>query len=117
MHPDRRQHERIPQKIKFDVHSDELIHQAESVNLSLNGVYCKINEPIALMTRVKLTLSLPRETVPESAEKVKCRGVVVRANQTEKASNQCNGNHIAIFFDEIGDEEQNKLAVYLRRCH
>lgn len=117
MHSDRRQHERIPQKIKFDLHSDEMIHHAESVNLSLNGVYCKINEPVAFMSRVKLTLSLPTGTVPESAEKIECRGVVVRTDQIEKLSNQNGDNNMAIFFDEIGDKEQHKLAAYLNRHH
>ncbi len=117
MQSERRQHDRIFKTIKFNLHSDELIHQAESVNWSLNGVYCKINYPIALMTRVKLKFSLPTERAPELVEKIECYGVVVRTDKKEKPSNRNSSNNIAIFFDEIGDEEQHKLTAYLNQYH
>ncbi len=117
MHPNLRRHERITQKIKFDLYSDELLHQAESLNLSLNGVYCKVDKPIAFMTRVKLTLLLPDKTSSESVETFECHGVVVRTDQIENSSNKNDDNFIAIFFDKIEDEEQQKLANYLDCYH
>ncbi len=72
---------------------------------------------IFLSVRFRSTGLQTPERAPELVEKIECYGVVVRTDKKEKPSNRNSSNNIAIFFDEIGDEEQHKLTAYLNQYH
>lgn len=71
-------------------------------NLSRTGAYCRVDRPIAEMTRLLMVLDL-------EAEQVKCDGTVVRL---EPASDK-NGYHIAIFFNNISRADQEKIDLLI----
>ena len=84
--------------------------KAESVNLSANGVYCKIERPIPEMTRLKMVIVLPADG-QKSAEMglIECKGVIVRTNENHNSADPGKGNRMAVFFEEIDSEQQNRL--------
>lgn len=113
--PERRSHPRIPQKLHIDLHSDESEFQVESVNLSRNGVYCKVDHAIPFMANVKISMTLPENEnkTEHKSDKIQCGGVVVRVDE-HADSTDCNGGcRVAIFFYEIGEYEQQKLDAYI----
>lgn len=104
---ERRQYPRIETSIQMNLKADKRNVSAETINLSLNGVYCRVNRPIEMMTNLEIVLMLPHEGVPDDVMYVECEGVVVRDEK------KANGHHIAIFFNEIESNEKRKLAAYI----
>jgi hypothetical protein len=61
------------------------------------------------MTKLSIMLLLPVEFKTKTeAEKVQCKGVVVRAEPDPQK-----GYNIAIFFNEISQRNKNKISQYV----
>lgn len=71
-------------------------------NLSRTGAYCRVDRPIAEMTRLMVVLDL-------KAEQVTCDGTVVRLEPAPDKSSY----HIAIFFNNISREDQEKIDILI----
>ncbi len=86
----------------------------ETRNISSSGVYCRVNQPLPVMTKIELTLLLPQHTKNRiSSEKIKCGGVVVRSEpdileQADKAYQS-----VAIFFTDISKKNKEKISQYV----
>ena len=110
---EKRRHPRIQKKLRIDLHADESGFRAESVNLSRNGVYCKVDPAIPFMANVKISMALPENETERESNNIQCVGVVVRVDE-HVDSVDCNGGcRVAIFFNEIGEYEQQKLDAYI----
>ena len=110
---EKRRHPRIPKKLRFDVYADESELQVESINLSRNGVCCKIDHALPFMANVKIIMALPKSETEHAPDNIGCYGVVVRVDE-HADSTDCNGGcRVAIFFNEIGEYEQQKLDAYI----
>lgn len=106
---ERRRYPRINQNLRFDLFDDTSEIQAESINLSRNGVYCKLDHSIPFMTKVKIRLALPVNRSEQELKSIECNGVVVR-NDENPDDARC---RVAIFFNDIGSFEQRQLDAYL----
>ena len=104
---ERRRYPRIETRIPMNLVADKRNVSAETVNLSMSGVCCRVNRPIAMMTSLEIVLMLPDEGAPDDVMYVECEGIVVRDEKTE------NGHHISIFFNDIKRDEIRKLAAYI----
>ncbi len=104
---ERRQYPRIETSIQMNLKADKRNVSAETVNLSMSGVCCRVNRSIEMMTSLEIVLMLPYEGVPDDVMYVECEGIVVRNEKTD------NGHEIAIFFNEIERNEKLKLAAYI----
>lgn len=104
---ERRQYPRIETSIQMNLKADKCNVSAETINLSLSGVCCRVNRSIDVMTCLEIVLMLPHEGAPDDMMYVECEGIVVR---DEKSAN---GHHIAIFFNEIESNEKRKLSAYI----
>ena len=75
---ERRKHPRFAKAI--DVHlrppSREAL-VARSIDLSRNGAYCRVSEPIPVMTNLQVVFELPPGGRRKAADHVECQGVVV----------------------------------------
>jgi c-di-GMP-binding flagellar brake protein YcgR len=105
--PDKRRYPRIQTSIPMNLMADKRNVSAETLNLSINGVCCRVNRPIAMMTSLEVILMLPDEGSPDDLMYVECNGIVVRNEEKE------NGHHISIYFNEIELDEIQKLAAYI----
>ncbi len=106
---ERRRYPRINQNLRFDLFDETSEVQAESINLSRNGVYCKLDHSIPLMTNVKIKLTLPLSQFDRESKNIECNGVVVRNDESPDNAQ----SRIAIFFNDIGSYEQRQLDAYL----
>ena len=113
MPSERRRYQRIPKKLHFDLHADESEFRVESINLSRNGVYCKVDHAIPFMTNVKIFMTLPGNETKHESDKIQCVGVVVRVDEHADSADFNGGCRIAIFFNEIEEYEQQKLDAYI----
>ena len=71
-------------------------------NLSRSGAYCRVDRPIAEMTRLMVVLDL-------KPGRVKCDGTVVRLEPSPDKSSY----HVAIFFNNISREDQEKIDILI----
>ncbi|MDO9264645.1 MAG: PilZ domain-containing protein [Desulfosalsimonadaceae bacterium] len=104
---ERRRYPRIETCIPMNLVADRRNVSAETVNLSMSGICCRVDRPIEMMTCLEIVLMLPDEGAPDDVMYVECEGIVVRDEKT------ANGHHISIFFNKMERDEMRKLAVYI----
>ncbi len=83
---ERRASERADVRLSMRVEAAELMGTGkivtESQNVSASGVYCHASHYLAPLSKVQITLVLPRTPGAETAQDlVKCEGIVVRCAQ------------------------------------
>jgi hypothetical protein len=108
---ERREHPRIEQKLPIKVAADGYGFVTSTMNVSCVGAYCHINKYIPPFTKVAVKLSLPvATTAGKKNYTVECKGVLVRTEDEQKG-----GFNIAIFFNEINDDQKKKISQYLNQ--
>jgi hypothetical protein len=93
----------IPVKICQD--GGDLV--TETLNVSRSGAYCRVNQYIEPMTKLKihLLLSFPKSTT----KKISCEGVVVRS----ESSSDDGQYNIAVFFSDITKRDAECITDYV----
>jgi len=119
MPTDRRENPRLLKNLPFKVKFQGSDVAIESLDISCNGISCKVNEFIPEMTRLEIILILPSITdfegrVEFPAQEVNCEGVVVRVEE-EQALDETNFYNTAIYFDKINEEEKQKILGFVLR--
>ncbi len=108
---ERREYPRIEHKLPIKVAVDKYGFVTSTKNVSCLGAYCHITKYIPPFTKVAVKLSLPVATSHGKKNyTVECKGVLVRTEDEEKG-----GFNIAIFFNEIREEEKKKISHYLNQ--
>lgn len=84
----------------------------ETKNISASGAYCGIDQPIELMTKLKLTLlfSLPGPKT-KKIKKIDCEGVVVRKEKS--TADKKHPYRIAIFFSNLKNQDRKFLQSHI----
>ncbi len=98
---ERRRFHRIEADIPFSIdkgQGDKI--DAQTINLSKNGVLCRVEENIPMMTRLDVALFLPKE--------MHIQGVLVR-----KEKDPIQGYRMAIYFANIKPTDQKRLDEYV----
>ena len=91
---------------------DSITH---TLNISLSGVYCKVDKEIPLMSRVKLMLMIPDAGSERGAPKnVEVSGIVVRQHPVI-ADGTVKHYDIAIFFEDLSDKDKEVISGYITR--
>jgi len=107
LHLEKRRYPRIATSIPMNLVADKRNVVAETINLSMSGVYCRVDRPFEVMTCLEVVLLVPDKGAPDDVKYVECEGIVVRNEKTK------NGYHISLFFNEMAIDEMRKLADYL----
>jgi hypothetical protein len=86
---------------------------ASSINVSANGIYFCSDNYIEPLTRLEITLLLPRSDPhgPEAHE-VACQGVVVRIDPDKPVRDHTKYD-IACYFTEIAERDRDTLESYI----
>lgn len=84
----------------------------ETKNISANGAYCSVNQPIEPMTKMQLTLLLP---IPgqktKKIKRINCEGVVVRKEKNKEDKKF--PYQVGIFFNNIDSLDRKFLQSYV----
>ena len=85
----------------------------QTMDISTSGAYCRTAKPLPLMSKIAITLVIP-DTGKRKKEKksINCGGTVVRTHPVIVDGKTC-GYDVAIFFNELGDEDKHLLSEYL----
>lgn len=111
---ERREHPRTESMLPLKLSKKGLDVITEARNISCSGVYCQVNKPIPLMSKISLTLLLPISFGSKvSTAKIKCNGVVVRSEPAIMKEVDTAYQNIAIFFTDLCKKDKNKVARYV----
>lgn len=106
---ERRNYPRTVKKLPLTISYQQGIKViATTQNISCSGVYCCVNKPLPLMSKVKIIILLPI-----CNEKIKCSGVIVRSEPTILEQAETAYQNVAIYFTDISDKDKEKIAHYV----
>lgn len=108
---ERRKAKRIDARLAVTVLDGPAEATGHTLNISTNGVYFQSPHFIEPLTRVRLSLVVPRTEGKE--ENIDCDGVVVRVEPENKDSS-VDLYKIAVFFTYISKSSQNGLDRYIQ---
>ncbi len=105
---ERRLHPRIDHKLPLNLAVNGYDFSTSTHNISSVGAYCHLDKYMPPFTKISVKLSLPIKAKAGKNTIVECKGVVVRAEDEARG-----GFNLAIFFNEIRDEQRKKIARYV----
>jgi len=112
---DRRKAVRVPAKLAMEIRiSDTNTAKVQSINVSANGVYFSSDTYIPELTKLDITLDLPRGEDEARGDSVVCSGVVVRTDPGEEQASATE-YEIACYFTSIDPADQETLESYILR--
>ena len=108
---EKRRHPRLNQNIPLKIKLDQSDLATQTINISCTGVYCRIKQPLPLMTKLKVMLFLPLKLKnnKETIKEVSCQGVIVRI----EPDNNNGSYNAAIFFNQITESAKEKIAQFV----
>ena len=114
-HIERRKYPRAGGVKDLTVGAEPHVPSVQVINLSLSGLCFRMNHPIEFMTRLMMTLVLPRPHAsadrPLSSISVQCEGTVVRCDPV------CEDNQTryeaAVFFTHLDDTPRKAIEEYV----
>lgn len=117
MYTDRRQNPRLTRSVPIRVRLPGQDVTIESLDISCNGINCRVNSLIPEMTRLEIIMILPaagnfKDEIEYSSHQVKCEGVVVRVEE-ELSQDNTKTYNTAIYFDKIEEGEKQKLLSFV----
>ena len=112
--PEQRRHPRIDSRVQVVSGAEPAERlEMESLNMSLEGVYCTTNRYVPVMTRLRVTLQLPPLPGREAAtgHPIDAEAVVVRIEP--EAGGEKEKFHVALFFSKMESPDRIRLAEFL----
>ena len=106
------------EKISLKVKSGDIDIITKSLDISASGVYCKVENEIPLLSRIKVILILPKAkkgaSGADETAKIETDGVVVREHPV-LIDGKLAHYDVAIFFDNISVKDREILLGYINR--
>lgn len=103
---ERRRAPRIETRVPLTIAVPAGAVAAATRNLSSSGVYCEVDQAIALMTRVEAIVNLP-------GNPLRCQGVVVRCEPATERATTALRYRVAIFFTRITARDRRTIAHFV----
>ena len=104
---DRRKYQRVPVELVVSSSSSEgELLEMQTINLSLGGAYCRVNQDIPAMTKMEVRIQL-KLVEPTEDDWINAEAICVRSTKAE------HGYYIALYFSYLSDEDQKKLRRFL----
>ena len=89
---------------------DSITH---TLNISPSGVYCKVDKPLPLMSRMSLKLMIPDASKENgSVKELKVSGIVVRQHPV-MVEGDIKHYDVAIFFEDLSAKDKELIAYYI----
>ena len=107
---ERRKDARLFGSIPLKISGDDFDLMTETKNLSRSGAYCRVNQYIEPMTKLKVQFLLPfKHNDRTVTKKISCGAVIVRT-ESEPANG---GYNVAIFFNDIQARDVATLTEFV----
>jgi len=107
---ERRLHPRLDHKLPLNLAVNGYDFSTSTHNISCVGAYCHLDKYMPPFTKISVKLSMPHKGQAHKNTIVECKGVVVRSEDEVKG-----GFNIAIFFNEMRDEQRKKISAYIKQ--
>lgn len=107
---ERRQSARLVDSVTFKIAYKDYDIICDTLNLSSNGLLCRINQNIPAMTKIGLALILPAPNGTSHNQELRAKGVVVRSEKEPRGKLY----QLAIFFTEMTKTHRNQLQGYIQ---
>ena len=107
---EKRRHPRLESNIPVKISSDHGDILTETRNLSCSGAFCRVDQRLEPMTKLKIHLLLPlRKKDSVTTKKITCNGVIVRVQAVE------DGDYYdtAIFFSDIAPKDSRTIHEFV----
>lgn len=107
---ERRKDPRFFGSIPVKISGDDFDLVTETKNLSRSGAYCRVNQYIEPMTKLRVQFLLPFKHADRTVtKKISCGAVIVRTE-----SDPANGSYnVAVFFNDIQARDVAALTEYV----
>ena len=109
---ERRATSRVDARLAMEITLGNDRAQAESLNVSANGVYFASPAFIPLLTKLRITLELPDDAGHNA--RVALDGVVVRTEPEDEVPG-VGEYQVACYFTDISDRDKARLESYILR--
>ena len=103
---ERRRYPRVDQALELNVVADKKRSAVKTLNVSCGGALLSHREPIELMTKMAVSLTLPKR-------RIKCHGVVVRCDQESSAKKRSGSYLIGVAFLDLQGADRRALAEHV----
>ncbi len=85
----------------------------KTMSITSSGAYCKTDKPLPLLSKVLMTLLIPRYNKRGKVDrKVKCKGTVVRTHPVI-VDGKPQSYDVAIYFDELNVSDRRFISQYI----
>ena len=105
---ERRRSIRVDEKLPFKIGHEHYEIEAVTINISSQGVLCAVDRDIAMMTQLKVALSLPGKDGAKP-KNISARGVVVRKEKGLAAGRF----FLGVYFADIKDSDRETLERFI----
>lgn len=110
---EKRRHARLQKNIAIKFKDANVDFVTETINISCIGAYCQINGYVPILTKLMITLLLPRSSKIKSAKHITCEGTVVRIERVNDTL-EPNKYNIAIYFNKIPKNDMKFIDNYVK---
>lgn len=112
---DRRRFARADKNLAIKIKDRDADFVTETKNVSCIGAYCEIDGYVPVLTKLRVTLLLPKSRNLKDSKHITCEGTVVRI---EKSSDPIENNkyNIAIYFNQITKSDMKLVDRYVKNC-
>jgi len=108
---EKRRYPRVEQRIPVKISSDHGDILTETKNLSCCGAFCRMNQRLEPMTKLRIHLLLPwRKNDKVTSKKITCHGVVVRVVTVADSEDHFD---TAIFFNDIAPKDIRSISEFI----
>ncbi len=109
---ERRRFARAAKNLAIKLEDKESDFVTETKNVSCIGTYCQIDTYLPILTKLKITLLLPKSKGSKTAKPISCEGTIVRIERSnEPLENRYN---IAIYFNQISKSDMKLIDAYVK---
>ena len=110
---ERRRFARADKSLAIKLEDKEADFVTETKNISCIGAYCQIDSYLPLLTKLRITLLVPKSRTTRTAKHITCEGTLVRIEKSNDPLEQ-NKYNVAIYFNRISKGDMKLIDQYVK---
>lgn len=110
---ERRRFPRIFKNIAIKLKDKEVDFVTETKNISCLGAYCQIDNYLPILTKIRITLLIPKSKNLKTAKHLTCEGTIVRIERSNDPL-EPNKYNVAIYFNQISKNDIKLIDEYVK---
>jgi hypothetical protein len=110
---ERRRFPRASKNLAIKLEDREVDFVTETKNISCIGAYCQVDTYLPILTKLKITILLPKNKGTKTPKHIVCEGSVVRIEKHADTL-EANRYNIAIYFNQISKPDMKLIDQYVK---